>query len=207
MQARLNRVMENLAKRTRARREQLGLTQGEVAKLSGLKQPDVSKIERGQIQKTTSLLGLARALHCSPLWLDTGDGDMLGQPSLVSASIDATGVVSGLGRLISLASEASRDRAATLLTNMARDPEGPWAAWLIDLLSNNAQKAHEAHTKTDTNPGKPADMLATTQTTMAPRDRQKARADVSGFIDINTGGKRASDKSSGVPKPKNRRAA
>ena len=59
----------------RAWREHLSLTQAEVAKESGLKQADISKIETGLIQKTTGLLGLSRALRCRPEWLDTGDGD------------------------------------------------------------------------------------------------------------------------------------
>ena len=67
--------MDTLAKRTRYARTRLGLTQGQVAELSGLKQPDISKIERGEIQRTTGLLGLARALKCNPHWLDTGDGN------------------------------------------------------------------------------------------------------------------------------------
>ena len=69
--------MENLAKRVKARRLELGLTQTDVAKKSGLKQADVSKIELGMIQKTTALLGLSRALQCNPDWLDTGNGEMV----------------------------------------------------------------------------------------------------------------------------------
>ena len=68
--------MENLAKRVKARRIALGMTQAEVAKDSGLKQADISKIETGGIQKTTGLMGLSRALKCRPEWLDTGDGDV-----------------------------------------------------------------------------------------------------------------------------------
>lgn len=75
MQARLNAGMETLAKRTRYARTRLGLTQAEVADLAGMKQPDISKIERGEILRTTGLLGLARALKCNANWLDTGDGD------------------------------------------------------------------------------------------------------------------------------------
>lgn len=80
--------METLAQRMKFARKRLGLTQAEVAKDSGLKQPDISKIERGEILRTTGLLGLARALKCDPHWLDTGDGnprfDELSDPSNVS---------------------------------------------------------------------------------------------------------------------------
>lgn len=75
MQLRLNEFMENLAFRVKSRRKELGLTQDQVAKDAGLKQSDVSKIELGLIQKTTNLVGLARALKCRPEWLDDGSGD------------------------------------------------------------------------------------------------------------------------------------
>lgn len=70
--------MDNFAKRVKARRKKLGLSQAEVATLSGLKQPDVSKIELGQINQTTQILGLAKALKCNPDWLKTGEGPIEG---------------------------------------------------------------------------------------------------------------------------------
>jgi transcriptional regulator with XRE-family HTH domain len=73
--------MDTLASRARARRKELNLTQAEVAQVSGLKQSDVSKIENSSIQKTTEMIGLARALRCSPQWLANGQGDMLALPS------------------------------------------------------------------------------------------------------------------------------
>ena len=69
MQTRLNQAMNSLAERAKQRREDLGLTQGQVAKISGLRQPDISKIELGLIKETTKILGLARALQCDPEWL------------------------------------------------------------------------------------------------------------------------------------------
>ncbi len=77
MQVRLNKGMETFAQRVKARRDALQLNQSQVAKLAGLKQPDISKIELGAIQKTTEILGLARALQCDPDWLATGEGNML----------------------------------------------------------------------------------------------------------------------------------
>jgi SOS-response transcriptional repressor LexA len=75
MQARLNAGMESLASRVKHARLRLDLTQQELADASGLKQSDISKIERGQILRTTGIPALARALRCNPNWLDTGDGD------------------------------------------------------------------------------------------------------------------------------------
>lgn len=66
--------MDTLAKRLKFARKHRGLTQAQLADLSDLKQSDISKIENGAIQRTTGIIGLASALRCSPVWLDTGDG-------------------------------------------------------------------------------------------------------------------------------------
>lgn len=71
-----NKKMDTLAKRVKFRRKTLKLTQDKVAELSGLKQPDISKIELGRIQQTTEILGLARALKCNPDWLESETGPM-----------------------------------------------------------------------------------------------------------------------------------
>lgn len=75
MQAGLNDGVDTLAKRVKAGRKRLELTQQQLAAEAGLAQSDVSKIERGQIQRTTAIPALARALRCNPHWLDTGNGE------------------------------------------------------------------------------------------------------------------------------------
>jgi transcriptional regulator with XRE-family HTH domain len=35
-----------------------------------------------------------------------------------------------------------RDRASSLLSSLARDPEGPWLGWLVDLLEKNPNPEH-----------------------------------------------------------------
>lgn len=74
MQARLNAHMDTLGKRLRFARQERKLTQTQLADLSGVKQSDISKLERGDSQTTTGLVRLASALTCNPEWLDTGDG-------------------------------------------------------------------------------------------------------------------------------------
>lgn len=66
--------MDTLAKRLRFRRKERGLSQDELAELSGIEQSLISKLERGVIQKTTGLVALANALKCRSTWLDSGDG-------------------------------------------------------------------------------------------------------------------------------------
>lgn len=83
MQAGLNQAVETLAKRLKHARTLRGMTQAQLSDASGVKQPDISKIERGEILKSTGLLGLARALSVSPDWLDVGDGPMDGGGHIV----------------------------------------------------------------------------------------------------------------------------
>ncbi len=64
--------METFADRVKQRRKAMGYTQVELGQRAGLKQSDISKIEQGLIQETTKLLGLAKALDCSPEWLVYG---------------------------------------------------------------------------------------------------------------------------------------
>ncbi len=76
MQARLNarmpRPLDTLAARLKHARTRRGITQETLAELSGMKQPDVSKIERGAILQTTGISRLAYALEVDPRWLETG---------------------------------------------------------------------------------------------------------------------------------------
>ena len=84
MQARLNQGMTTFAKKVKEKRLALGLNQGELAKAAGLKQPDISKIELGLISETVKILGLARALKCSPYWLtgmDEEDKEQAAKPA------------------------------------------------------------------------------------------------------------------------------
>jgi transcriptional regulator with XRE-family HTH domain len=77
------KTWDTLGKRVRGRRQQLKMTQTQLATAAGMNQGDVSKIERGEIQQTTKVVQLAKALDCNPVWMATGDGEMtaaVGQP-------------------------------------------------------------------------------------------------------------------------------
>lgn len=75
---RLNKMMvrpiETLSQRLAAARKARGFTQGELARLAGMKQPDISKIELGLIQQTTGIARLAQALSVPVEWLELGEG-------------------------------------------------------------------------------------------------------------------------------------
>lgn len=66
--------MENItARRAKARRTQLGLSQAEVARLCEIKQQSYNQLEAGVIRRPRYLLQLARALETTPEWL-SGEG-------------------------------------------------------------------------------------------------------------------------------------
>ena len=111
--------METLASRARARRTELGLTQAEVARASGLKQSDVSKIENGNIQKTTEMIGLARALRCSPQWLANGQGEMLAPAHATPIDAGPTPGAMELAMLYDMIPVAQRIKRAQAFTAAA----------------------------------------------------------------------------------------
>ena len=71
--------MDTIGKRARAARKFAGMTQTQAAKASGVLQSDISKIERGDTERSTGLIALARAYGVDPTWLDSGDGFLDGQ--------------------------------------------------------------------------------------------------------------------------------
>lgn len=136
--------MESLAKRVKTRRLELGLSQTQVADLAGLKQPDISKIELGLIQKTTEILGLSRALQCNPDWLATGDGEKTTTPGTAKVTEFAERRAVYRPVTVDVAIQAIADhlagfddkaKAISLLTTLVHSPHlaGVVAAELKDL--------------------------------------------------------------------------
>lgn len=66
--------MESIATRALAARKFAKMTQKQAEAASGVKQSSISKIERGDVSRSMSVLALARAYRADPNWLDTGDG-------------------------------------------------------------------------------------------------------------------------------------
>lgn len=67
----------SLPLRLKQRREELGYSQAQVAKLAGLSQPSYGDLENGKTQNSRKLVQIANALKVSPKWLLTGEGEML----------------------------------------------------------------------------------------------------------------------------------
>ena len=67
----------NFNDRLKKAREHSGMSQHVLAKKSGVKQVTISKIERGDSKSSTHTVELALACGVRPVWLATGEGEML----------------------------------------------------------------------------------------------------------------------------------
>ena len=65
--------MNNLGQRIRARREELGLTQEQVAEQVGIKQQSYQAIESGGVKKPRHLYEISVVLKCDMAWLLSGN--------------------------------------------------------------------------------------------------------------------------------------
>lgn len=63
----------SLAFRLRSRRAELNFSQVELAKMVGVEQGIISKLERGKAKTTSAIGKLATALSCDVAWLEFGD--------------------------------------------------------------------------------------------------------------------------------------
>ena len=75
--------MSTFAERLLERRTEMGMSQDELAKLTGVSRVTISKIELGESQDTRSanLFKIAAALKCSPKWLLSGE-EPISEPSI-----------------------------------------------------------------------------------------------------------------------------
>lgn len=65
-----------LSERMKLARAHARLTQAQLAKKTGISQPTISDLERGEQTKSAYTTQIAHACRVSPLWLATGRGDM-----------------------------------------------------------------------------------------------------------------------------------
>ena len=76
-----NHEMKTLATRLKDRRDELGLTQTELAKRAGLKsQSIIGMLESGEMKNSSHLPAIAKALGVEVLWLQYEDGVMYRYP-------------------------------------------------------------------------------------------------------------------------------
>lgn len=67
--------MTTLSERLTALMDDKGLSQAELARMIGVKQPSIFKILSGQTLNPKNILEIATALNVDPHWLKTGEGD------------------------------------------------------------------------------------------------------------------------------------
>lgn len=72
----LNRAMK-FSERLKLARKHAKLSQEELALIVGCSQGAISKIERGDQEESTLVVKFAVACGINPVWLDTGDGEMI----------------------------------------------------------------------------------------------------------------------------------
>lgn len=78
----------SLSQRIRASREYAGLTQKELADRVSISQTAVHKLECGRSQSSRRTVAISLACGVNPIWLETGQGDML-------AGIETTSAIQG----------------------------------------------------------------------------------------------------------------
>lgn len=64
----------SIGKRIKEAREELGISQEELAKFVGIKQPTLSALESGKAKSTTNIASFAKKLGVNAYWLETGRG-------------------------------------------------------------------------------------------------------------------------------------
>lgn len=80
----------DLGQRIRAARAHAGLTQAQLAKLVGMTQQMIQKLEAGRADATASLLDICIETGVSPRWLARSEGEMLdSQPLILDPKIIA----------------------------------------------------------------------------------------------------------------------
>lgn len=117
-------------------RKQAGLTQMQLSSKTGIAQSTISSAETEGLGSAETPM-LARACGVNAYWLATGEGDMQADNAPVAALEKLNEVLELRAKLQALSADA-RERAAVLLQGMARDPNGPWANWLTELLQSPA---------------------------------------------------------------------
>ncbi|WP_010486869.1 S24 family peptidase [Pseudomonas sp. S9] len=85
--------MNELGKRIKAARAHARLTQKELAERVGISQPVISQLEKGENLQSVHLIKISSQCGVSPIWLETGRGEMLAQQ--IEPNAELIGVMSG----------------------------------------------------------------------------------------------------------------
>ena len=89
--------------------------------------------------------------------LQPGTGPQVAEPTSVYNVTTPAEAIRVLSQVLLVMAPAARARAATILSTMASDPEGPWAAYLSDLVERESLPTTEKTGITDREGNHPAD--------------------------------------------------
>lgn len=109
--------MNSIGQRVKAARKYAGLTQVQLAEKAKMDQTTISKLEKGHNAKSAFCVRIAVACGVSPVWLETGQGDMRSKES--SAPTDTGGNVEPL---------RVQDASVVALSDFHRVPVISWVA-------------------------------------------------------------------------------
>lgn len=80
----------SIGNRVRQARKAAGMTQQQLAKKAGIKQPTLSELETGESASSTLLPSIAAATGVSAYWLETGKGEMRSGAALSVVHVGAS---------------------------------------------------------------------------------------------------------------------
>lgn len=128
MQGGLNALMDGWqewdtpAKRLKGARSARGLTQDQLSEDSGVKQSDISKLERGDSLTTAKWPQLARALDVDAYWLAGGDGEPERDALAAIRPPTVRQAVRVIAEALMHMDEIDREAAQSALSIIAKDP-------------------------------------------------------------------------------------
>lgn len=118
------REATTLSERMKLARAHARLTQAQLAKKTGISQPTISDLERGEQTKSAYTTQIAHACRVSPLWLATGRGDMdATEEEEMPLSDDETRLLAILRSLPPTMQEQILANAVQVLTTYDRLPD------------------------------------------------------------------------------------
>lgn len=134
--------VKTIAERLKSAREDLGLSQGELAKRAGVSQSTIANFEAGTRHSPRKLLAIAAALRVDPNWLETGKGSREPQAGArVSADTTLDDVLDRLGIELAAVPPDDREAVATNLAGWARSGgRETWRGVVHALLDASSRK-------------------------------------------------------------------
>lgn len=129
----MRKADETLGSRLQLAMDHRGIKQVELAKQTGMRQPNVSKLIRGETTKTTAIARLASALRVPVAWLELGEGpapdfSAIETGAAESATVPAKNPVETLRELAGMLREVPKEGRASVardLSLLAQVPDSP----------------------------------------------------------------------------------